>query len=235
MKTWGIVGLGWLGKSLATALETHGINYWGTTTRDFKWGVDTFPGEDCDYLFLNTPPLTGLTPHDYVKEIPPKDWKKVIFISSTSVYGEHEGRMTEETPVNPQTANSQWLCEVEDLLIEKFADKISIIRPGGLIGEDRHPVRSLSARSSTVDRESLINFIHQEDLIRIILRVSSLGQWPVILNAVCPYHPTKQEYYDDYVAKLNLSSLKYRDGGIHRLVDSLYLGQIYKEWLHPRL
>jgi nucleoside-diphosphate-sugar epimerase len=49
--------------------------------------------------------------------------------------------------------------------------KTTILRFGGLIGEDRNPIRFLAGRENLENPDAPINLIHQTDCIGIILRI----------------------------------------------------------------
>jgi nucleoside-diphosphate-sugar epimerase len=68
----------------------------------------------------------------------------VIFISSTSVYGDND-QITEETPLNPDSEGKQ-LAIVEDVLHSNSRFKTTVLRFGGLIGEDRNPIKFIRSR-----------------------------------------------------------------------------------------
>ena len=71
----------------------------------------------------------------------------------------------------------------------------SHIRLGGLIGESRHPIYTLSGKKFYKGNE-LINLIHQKDALGIIVKViNNLNSENEIFNAVTPFHPSKKDYY----------------------------------------
>ena len=115
-QTWGIIGLGWLGQKLSEHLSQKGIENWGTRSQDFDWGCDDFPTKPCDVLFLNTPPLLQINPENFVAKIPTGGYRRIIFISSISVYGNQAGSITEQTTTEPMTDSARWLVAVENLL-----------------------------------------------------------------------------------------------------------------------
>jgi hypothetical protein len=236
LNSWGLIGLGWLGKSLADQLQSQQISYWGTTTQDFRWESDEFPHRDCDILFLNTPPLVGIEPKDFVSKIPQKKERRILFVSSISVYGDSEGRVTEATPVSPLTFAAKWLTQVEELLLTRFPEGLTIIRAGGLIGEDRHPVRSLVKSNKVIEGSAVVNLIHREDLVNIILKLAPLENAPKIINAVCPYHPTKSEYYSAQAKKWGLPPLVFEFSTAQgKVVASDFLKNIFPSWIHRTL
>jgi nucleoside-diphosphate-sugar epimerase len=91
----------------------------------------------------------------------------VLFISSTSVYNDVDAFVTEETIARPATESGKQLLETEQLLQSNINFKTTILRFGGLIGEDRHPVKFLAVAKSRKSNAP-INLIHQEDCIGII-------------------------------------------------------------------
>lgn len=227
--SWGIIGLGWLGLELFKTLENKGEPCWGTKRSDFQFGKDPFPRHPTAILFLNTPPLIELSPQTFVDEVR-TEAKKIIFVSSTSVYGNQKGLCTEETPPSPQTKRAEWLVDVEMLLKERFNQRLLIIRPGGLIGEDRHPVYSIPKGRELEGGKDVVNLIHRKDLIEIIIRSSQLGLSGV-LNAVSPEHPEKGEYYREMARKLELEEPLYKNS--HKSpkeVSSLYTSHFFRDW-----
>lgn len=130
--------------------------------------------------------------------------KNVLFISSTSVYGENNSMVSEETPLDPDTESGKQLVEVEQLLQKNSNFRTTILRFGGLIGEDRNPVKSLSGRKNLENPNAPINLIHQQDCIKIILKIINTNHWNETLNAVAPFHPSRKEYYTQKAIAFNI-------------------------------
>jgi len=130
--------------------------------------------------------------------------QNVLFVSSTSVYGESNTIITEETIAKPDTDSGKQLLEVELLLQNNLNFKTTILRFGGLIGEDRNPIQFLAGRENLENPESPINFIHQDDCIGIILKIITTGSWNEIYNGVSPFHPTRENYYTKKATELSL-------------------------------
>ncbi len=91
-----------------------------------------------------------------------------IFVSSTSVFG--SGDITEESDRNGNKKNSKYLIELENYLLS-LKRNVSIVRPGGLIDEQRLPGRFMKFKDVLIDSEREINFIHTEDVARCILHI----------------------------------------------------------------
>lgn len=249
-KTWGIIGLGWLGQALADELKSVSVDVWGTRTEiptanlneilkeAFVFGQNDFPSRPCQVLFINTPPILDLTPADFVSEIhtPTKlDDFKLIFISSTSVYGPRQKLCTEDTPPEPWTANGKWLYEVETLLQQKYQNKVLILRPGGLIGYERHPVFYFSKSQQISGGLDPVNLIHRKDLIQIIIQAEALDMSDVV-NAIAPFHPKKSDYYNGWAEKLKLNPINFSlDVQSLKVVDSVKLPLFYNSWSCEKL
>ncbi|MEO7977211.1 SDR family oxidoreductase [Flavobacterium sp.] len=135
--------------------------------------------------------------------------KKVLFVSSTSVYGDGNGNITEETIPNPETESGRQLLLSEAILQNNQNFATTILRFGGLIGEDRHPVTSLSGKENLDNADAPVNLIHQNDCIGIIEAIINQSQWNEVFNAVAPFHPTREQYYTQKAKEQNLVSPKF--------------------------
>jgi nucleoside-diphosphate-sugar epimerase len=136
--------------------------------------------------------------------------EKVIFISSTSVYADTAtiSTVTEESVLRPDTESGKQLVEVENLLRNNSNFQTTIIRFGGLIGEDRNIVKMLTGKTNVANPEAPINLIHQADCIEIICEILKQVQhdkvWNETFNAVSPIHPTRKKYYTEKAKQLHL-------------------------------
>ena len=139
--------------------------------------------------------------------------QKVVFVSSTSVYGDSFPiiEITEETKPNPDTESGKQLVIAESLLQSNAHFKTTVIRFGGLLDDDRHPVKFLAGRTNVENPDAPINMIQREDCIGIIetlidkgLRQAQSDNWNETFNAVAPQHPTRKEYYHKKAEILNL-------------------------------
>lgn len=233
-----ILGCGWLGLPLAKALLEKGFLINGSTTSEEKIlmlknkGINPFlirldsqnvVGEMAHFLdgsttlIIDIPPkLRGDSKEDFVGKIQNliphlenSTLKNVLFISSTSVYGENNTIINEETSTNPDTEGGRQLVKAEALLQKNGHFKTTILRFGGLIGEDRNPVKFLSGRENIENPEAPINLIHQEDCIGIILKILETDSWNETFNAVTPFHPSREKYYTKKATDLNLVPPKF--------------------------
>ncbi|TDS18925.1 nucleoside-diphosphate-sugar epimerase [Maribacter caenipelagi] len=235
----GVIGCGWLGLPLAESLIATGYSVNGTSTSDekisvlkkkgitpfkialseneIKGDIDAFL-DSVSVLVINIPPkLRGKGPKEsYITKITllhqaikKSGVKNIIFASSTAVYGDTEGIVTEKTPPHPTTESGIQLVQCENLLKNDKELNTTIIRFGGLIGPNRHPVTMLSGRENLSGGDAPINLIHLDDCIGIIKRVIEYENYNDVLNAVYPEHPTKKEYYTKQAAKRSIPAPQY--------------------------
>lgn len=139
--------------------------------------------------------------------------QKVVFVSSTSVYGDSFPivEITEETKPNPDTESGKQLAITETLLQSNSHFKTTVIRFGGLFGDDRHPIKFLAGRTNVENPDAPVNMIQREDCIGIIEKILKNSEtseqhdnWGETFNAVAPQHPTRKEYYHKKAEILNL-------------------------------
>ncbi|KYG67740.1 hypothetical protein AZI87_00190 [Bdellovibrio bacteriovorus] len=235
-QVWGIIGLGWLGAEFASYLKAKNQKFWGTHRSSFSWEKDLFPGEFCDILLVNVPPLKTMSASSFVAKIPENSFKRIIFVSSISVYGDVTGEVTEGTEPHPNSDSGQWLYEVEQALQKRFSKNGVIVRAGGLMGGSRHPVFHLVGRNVISHGLAPVNLIHREDLIRIIYELGEDRSVAPLVNAVTPFHPTKENYYSAMAEKLGLAPMTFEKGGSEgKIVCSEVLPHLYNEWLCAKL
>lgn len=223
-KTIGILGCGWLGFPLAQKYTEDRYNVLGTTTSPKKMEVlksegitpflitvseDGIDGDiegflkDIDILVINIPPGLRRAPREnYVKKmshlhkaIKKASGRSVIFISSSSVYGDNQGRVDEDTLPRPTSESGKQLLASEKIFREDPDLNAAIIRFGGLIGPDRHPINQLSGKKGLSNGRDSINLIHLNDCIGLITTIITNNHKNILINGVYPLHPTKKEYY----------------------------------------
>lgn len=251
--TIGIAGLGWLGKPLASKLTTLGYQVKGTVTSAEKAttlqkkGFNAFHVEitetgvtgepqgflkNLDTLIVMIPPgLRRNTGADYVlkmthflAEIESAQVPNCIFISSTSVYGDEQGDVTETDLPEPENEAGRQLKQVEQLFFTA-TPKTSIVRFGGLLGGSRQPARYLAGRKNLSGGTAPVNLIHRTDCIGILISIIKQEAYGHIFNAVHPHHPAKEFYYTEKAKELGLETPHFAEpeNEIFKKVDSVNL------------
>lgn len=233
MKKISVLGCGWLGLPLAKSLVAQGFSVKGSTTSEAKLAVlesaniqaysirltenevignlAAFLSES-EIVIIDIPPkLRGDGAENFVSKIATlipfiaqSTINHVVFISSTSVYADDNTIVTENSQPEPDTESGRQLLATEKLLQANTNFKATIIRFGGLIGENRHPIHFLAGRKNLENPEAPINLIHQNDCIGIIEAVIAQNAKGEVFNAVAPYHPTRKEYYTQKALALGL-------------------------------
>jgi nucleoside-diphosphate-sugar epimerase len=167
---------------------------------------------------------------------------RVVFISSTSVYGDSENYFkitTEESLLNPENESGKQLVIVENLLLANTHFKTTIIRFGGLLGPNRNPVAYLAGKQNVSNPDAPINLIHQDDCIEIIYQIL-IDNNPenCIFNCVAPFHPSRKKYYQEQAraANLEIPEFDYSKNSVGKIIDSKKLQtQLSYSFLHPVL
>ena len=214
MKKIGILGCGWLGFSLGKELINAGYEVAGTSRNkeqknvfkassiqhfEFQLG-DIVPTDFMNELFLLIIafPVTSKISEEQLQllinsiQTEARADLKILFTSSISVYADNQENTDEETgEINQHSPNYRF----EQLLLKTFENQVTIVRLGGLIGEDRHPVFHLAGRSEIPNGTAPVNLIHRSDVISMIKKIIDLNRFGHVYNCVYPNHPIKQDYY----------------------------------------
>ncbi|KGO91400.1 SDR family oxidoreductase [Flavobacterium subsaxonicum] len=233
-----ILGCGWLGLPLAKALLKKGFAVKGSTTTFDKLetlkkeGIDPHQIalgdslladamqhflEGSEVLIINIPPsiitagsdnypakMQQLIPH-----IEKAGIQKVLFVSATSVYADEDKEVPETTPANPDTESGRQILDAEKVLQTNPNFKTTVLRLGGLFGEERHPIKYLAGRENIANPNAPINLIHLDDCIGISLAIIDKEVWGEVFNGVMPNHPTREEYYCSQAKAMGLPLPKF--------------------------
>ena len=217
-----LIGCGWLGKALALDLQSSGHNIMATTAHDkstefaqddvpyiqFDAALDQAPEhiKHSDVLIYMVPPLGVSHVKHFFDQISPD--KKIIFISSISVYGKNLGNLDEEAEHHVCSTGSPLLLETENYIKNRFSHA-SILRLGGLYGYKRHPSFFLAGKTELTGGHAFLHLVHRDDCIRAIKAVLMTNSWSETFNIVSDVKHRKNEYYSMMATKLNLAPPQY--------------------------
>jgi len=221
-----ILGCGWLGKPLAISLMKQGFTVKGSTTSEAKLnefqeiGITPFL-ISLDYLthniaaFLDSEILIVALPSKDIEgfknvicHIEKSAIKKVIFISSTSVYGNSEELVTEESETLPSA-----LTTIEMLFKNSNHFKTTLIRFAGLFGYNRKPGNFFKDGRKIPNSEGFVNMIHQDDCIQLIEKVIEKNAWNQIFNGCADTHPSRRDFYTKCTLDIGLKLPEFEDVG----------------------
>lgn len=220
-KTISILGCGWLGLPLGQRLRKVGYSIKGSTTRmgriellnqkgisPFQLSLenvqqvpDSFLASDV--LILATPSKNLVGYEQLLEKVKQSPIKKVLFISSTSVYPN-----TNETVYETAPTNSSPLTAIEQLWLNCPTIDSTVIRFAGLYGYERKPGNFI--RDGILKNPNgYVNLIHRDDCIGIIEQVIEQNCWNTLLNACCDDHPLRKDFYLQEVLKMGKPTLRF--------------------------
>lgn len=245
MNSVAIVGLGWLGMPLGLALAAKGWQVTGSkTTQDGvdaarMCGLESYcltltPEMVCDAddlselldvdaLVITLPASrTAEGGGNYLQAVQQivdsalaANISRIIFTSSTSVYGGGAGKMTESSSLEPVTIAGKTLVELENWLHKLPNTSVDILRLSGLVGPERHPGRFLAGKTDLADGGHGVNLVHLEDVIEAITLLLQQPEGGHIYNLSAPEHPARELFYPAVARQLGLTPPTFRaeEGG----------------------
>jgi len=228
MKNVSVLGCGWLGMPLAISLLDEGYSVKGSTTTEKKVSLleinnidpylldvasfeefDDFLDSDILIIAITSKDIDGF--ESLISQIENSSIQKVIFVSSTSVYGRRNKVMTEEDEVLQMP-----LSQIENLFRENTFFETTILRFAGLFGDERHPSNWFKNERKIPQPKGFVNMIHKEDCIEIIHEIIDQNCWNETFNACSNHHPTRREFYT--IAKLSndFEVPKFEDNDVYK-------------------
>jgi nucleoside-diphosphate-sugar epimerase len=135
----------------------------------------------------------------------PASVSRLIYVSTTGVYGDHKGgRVSEITPVNPQSERAKRRVDAERVLRlwgPANGVAVTILRVPGIYAANRLPVDRLQTRTPALipDEDAYSNHIQSDDLARLVCAAVYHGKPQRIINT-CDGSETKMGDYFDEVA-----------------------------------
>ena len=169
-------------------------------------GFDRSPGANRQATWVD-----GLT--RLLKALPSRTSpRRIIYTSSTGVYGDGEGRDVDElTAPNPNTEGGV-ACVAAEQVLRQFAmdsgTRVSILRLAGIYGPDRLLRRVSELRQSiplTTVPDEWLNLIHVDDAVRVINFIASHSFTQAdsladqdgvsVMNVVAAKSVTRRTYY----------------------------------------
>lgn len=267
MKKIAIVGLGWLGMPLGLSLMARGWQVTGSkTTADGvdaarMCGIDSYhlrltpdlicdAGDlealfDADALVITLPASRtaegGAAYLFAVQQIVDSALAfgipRIIFTSSTSIYGSGEGMMKESSPLEPVTVAGRTLKELETWLHHLPGTSVDILRLSGLVGPGRHPGRFLAGKTDLPDGSHGVNLVHLDDVIEAITLLLQTPKGGHLYNLSAPAHPARNVFYPAVARQLGLTPPTFAEdvtGGRGKLIDgSRICRELGFEYQHP--
>ena len=98
-------------------------------------------------------------------------YPKILFftlLSSIAVFGAAQGVVNEKSTPLPDSEVGQQLLSAEKL-IQTTTHQATLVRLGGLVGGNRHPVKQLAGRTKIPAPKAPTNLVHREDVVRFLM------------------------------------------------------------------
>lgn len=244
----GILGLGWIGEPLALSLIEKGYHVIGTTTdagkkqRLRQKGISAFlleftplpVGEgldeifDVDILYINIPPSRRTKSDSFHPEQIEQIRRlaengriaKIIYVSATSVYPDLGQEAFEADELNHTTTGNPALWDAEQILWKNKTYDLTVIRFGGLLGDNRIPGKYFSEKENVAGHPPA-NYVYRDDAVRAIEWILGQSLWNMTYNVVAPSHPIKADVYEQNAKSLGFPPPKsYYNGSPWKKVNS---------------
>ncbi len=129
--------------------------------------------------------------------------KKFVYTSSTGVYGQNDGELvTEASPAEPETETSKVLVETEKVLLAAARERefpAVILRVAGIYGPERgYLLKQYLRNEARIEGrgERILNMIHRDDLIGVIIAALQRGKAGEIYNAVDDEPVTQLHFFE---------------------------------------
>ncbi len=198
---------------------------------------------DAEVLIVNIPPGLRRGENQYLNHIERlhqlidgRNYKRVIFISTTGVYPSSDQHM-HENDAQAYDDKSAVLLKAESYFTAM--NNSCIIRFSGLIGPKRHPGKFFAGRQDIAGGNVAVNLVHLDDCIQAIKAILSATEQgkPVasIYNLAAPHHPTRAEFYRAAAIHLGLSAPEFNQQTLpsKTIIGDLICKQLGFNYIHP--
>lgn len=247
-----IFGFGYTAHFLAQHMQQHNVRVTATTRHPDTLGYDpmlaceliAFSEESVEralktatHVLISTPPVVDLGDpvlaafEDLLKKhINTIPW--IGYLSSTSVYGDHQGDWVDETTAPHQlgaqgilrfSAEQQWVA-----LAQEHKQSLTVFRLAGIYGPQRNVLARLKAgKTETVVKEGqFFSRIHVVDIVAAIVAAMQHPQPGVTIYNVADDEPTPSDVVDQYAATLlhlpPLKEIAYEQASLSAMAQEFY-------------
>lgn len=135
----------------------------------------------------------------------PQSVGRLIYISSTGVYGDQDGDWVDEsTSCHPDREGGKASLSAEEILRNHpLGQKSVVLRLAGIYGPGRVPRREMlrSGEPVPIDPETYLNLVHVEDVVEVVNMAATEAQVPN-LYLVSDGHPVRRGDYYRTAARL---------------------------------
>ena len=132
--------------------------------------------------------------------------KKIVFISSTSVYGNSNGEWVDEkTPANTSDSDARILLETEKLILSSKFPSV-VVRLAGIYGPGRNRLKPILSGEfkPALDDNVFTNRIHRDDIVQAIQLLFEKAPVGEIFIGADDSPCTQKEFYEWIYQKLGI-------------------------------
>lgn len=206
---------------ISTCLQAHTLILTIPPSRTDKEFTQTYPEQIIEVV-------EAFLEHSVAEE------PRIIYTSSTSVFGDMTGEISDDVEAHPESDAATAITQVEAYLSTLSIPTISI-RLGGLYGPDRHPVVYLSGRDNISNGNAPANLVHLDDVMAVISLLMNKESWPAHINVVAPEHPEKEQYYQEAarLCGLDMPTFEFNGEDNKRVMPDWLLKRAKYKFRHP--
>ena len=187
---------------------------------DFDKSTDNMSYVEGSVIVYMAPPdtlnLKDTRLNKFLKNISNYEVKKLIYISTSGVYGDCNGNIVkEDNQLNPLTDRAKRRADAETQ-IQKFCMRKNIggiiFRVPGIYGRNRLPIKRVKERDPLIkiDESRTTNLIHVSDLTRLVIKALTLtNKETEIVNVSDGKAVTTTKYYEIIYKALNIKLPEY--------------------------
>ncbi len=168
--------------------------------REFDWVVNCVASGGGDAEEYRELYLQGT--RNIIAWLAPAGVSKFVYTSSTSVYGQNDGSMVDETsPVEPATDTARVLIETENVVLDAFRKEnfpAILLRVAGIYGPERgYWFKKFVDGTARLEGEGhrILNMIHRDDVAGSIIAALRHGQSGEIYIAVDDEPVTQSDFF----------------------------------------
>lgn len=157
--------------------------------------------------------------------------KRVIYLSTTAVYGDAEGKeIDEKFPLKPNSqraknrikAENQWIN-----LCKEYAIPCNILRLSGIYGRGRNQIKNLlnGTAKRIIKKGQIFNRIHVEDITNVIFELSNSKLGSEVFNISDDFPSPPQdvvEYAADLLSMPPPEALSFENAEMSNMAKSFY-------------
>lgn len=139
--------------------------------------------------------------------------KHFIYISSTGVFGNFDGRWIDESAATAPSREGGKACLEAEKLIAETTDNWTVLRMAGLYGGERVPTRQIVQKKDweKLSPAGYLNLIHQTDAVNAIMATAKRKPMGQTIHCSDGHPPVRKDYYQYIADQFELGPIPWPD------------------------